>query len=116
MDYYDINNIDFKPYDRYGKDSIVAGLSWKNLHYDEKTYCGTYLLRFDKDTQSKYHEHMDYEEFLILRGTLYDSHSNRVHSAGTYVKMYPGTRHYSYSSEGCLVFVISHGNFIFPKL
>ena len=79
MDYFDINNIDFKPYDRYGKDSIVTGLSWKNLHYDEKTYCGTYLLRFDKDTQSKYHEHMDYEEFLILRGTLYDSHSNRVH-------------------------------------
>ena len=121
---YQLDNIDdteFKPYDRYGRYDIIPGLYWKQLHYDNTTQCGTYLLKFNKAVKTILHEHSVYEEFLIIDGSLYDSlvckdSDNKCLEKGTYIKMNPHTKHYSYSPNGCLVFVISHGNNLFSKL
>ena len=66
-----IDNLKFKPFDRYGK--VIPGMSWHLVSYDKKTQYGTYISKLEPGTKPIPHIHPGYEEFMILEGELIDS-------------------------------------------
>jgi anti-sigma factor ChrR (cupin superfamily) len=100
------NEIKFLPYDRYGK--ARPNFSWQPLSQDkEKTY-ELFLLRIDAGGASQPHEHMGFEEFLMLEGELEDC-DGTVYRPGDFVSFSPGSRHSSTSHQGCLLLVFLRG-------
>ena len=98
----------FKAYDRYG--SSIAGMSWIPL--SGKLLNGEFecfLLRMEAGAVSKPHEHMGFEEFLVLEGTLIDIDSVE-YKGGDFVCLLPGSKHSSHTPDGCLLLVILRGN------
>ena len=102
----DIGKAEFRPRDYGG--SPVPGLSWLPLDFDEAKGSGFYLVRFAPGAQSRPHEHVFGEAFIVLEGTLIDS-DGRVLEAGSFVHYTPGSRHYSTAPEGCLLAVYLKG-------
>ncbi|MCB0219106.1 MAG: cupin domain-containing protein, partial [Chrysiogenetes bacterium] len=47
------------------------------------------------------HEHFGMEEFYVIEGELID-HDGQKYTAGDFVSLGPGVRHYSYSPNGAL--------------
>jgi len=84
--------------------------AWCNLSYDEETGEGCFLFRFDPGGRSIAHEHVGYEEFVILKGSIED-HDGAVYKAGDFVSLKPGSRHWSKSKEGAVVAVFIRGGF-----
>ena len=68
-----------------------------------------FLLRMDPGAQSKPHEHMGHEEFLVLEGELIDCDGQSFKN-GDYVHFKPGSKHSSSTPEGCTMLVILRGN------
>lgn len=99
-------NVEFKPYDRYG--TPIKGLYWHNISFDHKTSYGSFLLKFDKDTETNFHEHLSYEEYYVISGEINDS-NGYVFKNGQFVSMSPGTEHSTKCKEGCVLLVFSHG-------
>ena len=98
----------FKPYDRYG--ASVAGMDWIPLSgqlLNGEFEC--FMLRMEPGAVSKPHEHMGYEEFLVLDGILIDCDGTEYKS-GDFVRLLPGSKHTSHSPDGCLMLVILRGN------
>ena len=94
----------FRPYDLYGEP--FPGLSWIPLSEEcEKGQGGCYLLRFDPGAQSNPHEHSDVEEFIVMEGELVDC-DGQILKPGDFVSYRAGSKHYSRSPEGCVIFVI----------
>ena len=54
--------------------------------------------------KSKDHEHINFEEFIILDGELIDS-DNNVLKKGDIVTYEPGSKHSSCTKNGCLILV-----------
>ena len=84
----------FKAYDRYG--SSIAGMSWIPL--SGKLLNGEFecfLLGMEAGAVSKPHEHMGFEEFLVLEGSLIDSVE---YKSGDFVRLLPGSKHYGVRS------------------
>jgi anti-sigma factor ChrR (cupin superfamily) len=99
---------EFKPYDRYG--DSVAGMSWLALSgelLNGEFEC--FMLRMDAGAQSKPHEHMGFEEFLVMEGELIDCDGKAYHR-GDFVRLLPGSKHSSHTPEGCTLLVILRGN------
>ncbi|MDH3473215.1 MAG: cupin domain-containing protein [Rhodospirillales bacterium] len=95
---------EFRPYDRFGK--VVPGMTWLPLSREsEDGGPGCFLIRFEPGGASRPHEHVETEEFLLLEGRLEDC-DGRVFEAGDFVSYEAGSRHFSVSPEGCLIFVI----------
>ena len=83
----DPSNVKFEPFDNYG--SAVPGMSWHKITYNKETGQGTYILKMDSGAKSIPHEHINYEEFLILDGELIDP-DNKVLKKGNFVTFDPG--------------------------
>ena len=94
--------VKFEPFDNYG--SIISGMSWHKITYNKKTGQGTYILKMDPGTTSKPHEHMDFEEFIMLDGELIDV-DGEIFKKGDIVTFQPGSTHSSYTKNGCLILV-----------
>ena len=101
-------NNEFKPYDRYG-DSI-AGMSWIPLSGElQNGEFECFLLRMDAGAQSKPHEHLGFEEFLVIDGELIDC-DGTTYRSGDFVRLLPGSKHSSHTPNGCTLLVIWRGN------
>ena len=94
--------VKFEPFDNYG--SPIPGMSWYKITYNKKNGQGTYILKMDPGSKSQAHEHTNYEEFLMLDGELIDS-DNQVFEKGDFVTFEPGSSHFSYTKNGCLILV-----------
>lgn len=95
-------NIKFEPFDSYG--DPIPGMSWHKITYNKKTGEGTYVLKMEPGTQSKPHEHTNFEEFIILEGELIDP-DGKVFTKGNIVTFEPNSKHSSYTKNGCLILV-----------
>ena len=99
---------EFKPYDRYGEP--IPGMSWVALSGDllnGEFEC--FLLRMEAGAQSKPHEHMGFEEFLVMEGELIDCDGS-VYRNGDFVRLLPGSKHSSHTPNGCVLLVMLRGN------
>ncbi len=63
----------------------------------------TSLVRFEPHARFPEHLHPMGEEFWVLEGTFSDESGD--YPAGSYVRHPPGSRHGSFTREGCLIFV-----------
>ena len=95
-------NIKFDPFDNYGP--VIPGMSWYRITYSKETGQGTYILKMGPGARSQLHEHTNFEEFLMLDGELIDS-DNKIFKKGDLVTFEPGSRHSSYTKNGCLILV-----------
>jgi mannose-6-phosphate isomerase-like protein (cupin superfamily) len=108
IDEIDLRNIKLIPYTRYNK--TIDGLFWKNITFNEETGIGSFILKFNKKTKTINHVHFANETFFIIEGDIYDSYSNKIYYKNNIINMYPGSSHYSYSENGCLLLVFSEGH------
>ena len=97
-----IDNLNFEPFDNYGKS--IEGMSWHKISYDKKKGQGTYVLQMEPGAKSIPHEHINYEEFYMLDGELIDI-DGKVFKKGDIVSFEPGSQHSSYTKNGCLILV-----------
>ena len=95
-------NVKFEPFDNYG--SVVPGMNWHKITYNNETGQGTYILNMDPETKSLPHQHINYEEFMMLDGELIDP-DNKILKKGDIVTFEPGSKHSSYTKNGCLILV-----------
>ncbi len=84
--------------------SPAAGV-WRYPLEREQAESGhvTSLVRFEPDSHFPEHLHPMGEEFWVLEGTFSDE--NGDYPAGSYVRHPPGSRHGSFTREGCVIFV-----------
>ena len=100
-------NVKFVPFDNYG--SPITGMSWHKISYDrENGGNGTYVLKMDPGTKSLPHKHTGYEEFLMLDGELTDP-DGKIFKKGDFISFEPGSKHSSFTKNGCLVLVFMRG-------
>ncbi|MDC0247916.1 cupin domain-containing protein [Pelagibacteraceae bacterium] len=95
-------DVKFVPFDNYG--TPIPGMSWHKITYNQKTGEGTYILKMDPGAQSKFHEHTNFEEFIMLDGELTDP-DNNIFKKGDIITYEPGSKHSSYTKNGCLILV-----------
>ena len=93
----------FSPYNRYG--TIPSGLKWLSLSKDEKLEHEVFIVQFEPESSSSLHKHIGYEEFYVIDGELIDD-DGKVFKKGDYIKFEKGTKHSSYSKNGCSLLVI----------
>ena len=102
-----LKNIKFIPFDNYGE--VVPGMSWHKISYSrENGGQGTYVLKMEPGAKSLPHEHMGFEEFLILEGELTDR-DGKIFKKGDFISFEPGSKHSSQTINGCLVLVFMRG-------
>ena len=102
-----LKDIEFIPFDNYG--AVVPGMSWHKISYSrENGGQGTYVLKMEPGAKSLPHEHMGFEEFLMLDGELTDP-DGKIFKKGDFVSFEPGSKHSSYTINGCLVLVFMRG-------
>lgn len=84
--------------------SPAAGV-WRYPLEREQAESGhvTSLVRFEPGARFPVHDHPLGEEFWVLEGTFSDE--NGDYPAGSYVRHAPGSRHSSFSQNGCIIFV-----------
>ncbi len=90
---------EFRPYDRYG--DPIPGMSWIALSgelLNGEFEC--FLLRMEAGAKSRPHEHMGFEEFLIMEGELIDC-DGTAYRSGDFVRLLPGSKHSSHTPNGC---------------
>ncbi|WP_415285914.1 cupin domain-containing protein [Candidatus Pelagibacter sp. Uisw_104] len=103
----DLKNVNFKPFDNYGK--VIPGLSWHNISFDKKNGGGgTFILKYEPGAKGISHIHTGYEEFLMMEGELTDP-DGKIFKKGDFVTFEPGSKHSSFSKNGCLVLVFMRG-------
>ena len=98
----------FKPYNRYG--TPIDGMSWIALSgelLNGEFEC--FMLRMEAGATSKPHEHMGFEEFLVVDGELIDC-DGVTYRAGDFVRLLPGSKHSSRTPDGCTLLVMLRGN------
>jgi anti-sigma factor ChrR (cupin superfamily) len=95
-------NVKFEPFDNYG--APLTGMSWHKISYNKKTGQGSYILKMEPGAKSLLHEHINYEEFLVLNGELIDS-DGKIFKKGDFITFEPGSTHSSYTKTGCLLLV-----------
>ena len=102
-----LQNMEFIPFDNYG--AVVPGMSWHKITYSKE--CGgqgTYVLKMEPGAKSLPHEHIGYEEFLMLDGELTDP-DGKIFKKGDFISFEPGSKHSSHTINGCLVLVFMRG-------
>jgi anti-sigma factor ChrR (cupin superfamily) len=62
------------------------------------------LLRYEPGARVAEHEHVGYEQMLVLKGEEYDEYGS--YPAGSFVIKPPGTRHSPGSKTGCIALLI----------
>lgn len=86
------------------------GRAYCNISYDPSSGEGCYLMRMAPGGSSAPHEHLGYEEFLLLDGEMHDS-DGTVYRSGDFVSLKPGSKHVSHSPGGCTLAVFIRGGF-----
>ena len=100
-------NSQFKPYDRYGEP--ISGMQWVPLSGELLNgEFESFLLKMAPGARSKPHEHMGFEEFYMVEGTLIDN-DNVEFNKGDFVKFSPGSKHSSHTPNGCTLLVMLRG-------
>ena len=100
-------DVEFIPFDNYGV--VVPGMSWHKISYNkENGGQGTYVLKMEPGAKSLTHEHMGFEEFLMLDGELTDP-DGKIFKKGDFISFEPGSKHSSHTINGCLVLVFMRG-------
>ena len=103
----DLYDVEFTPFDNYGV--VVPGMSWHKISYSrENGGQGTYVLKMEPGAKSLPHEHMGFEEFLMLDGELTDP-DGKIFKKGDFISFEPGSKHSSHTINGCLVLVFMRG-------
>lgn len=98
----------FTPYNRYG--TPVDGMSWLPLSGDLLNgEFESFMLKMEPGTVSKPHEHMGFEEFLMMEGHLIDI-DGVEYKAGDFIRLLPGSTHSSHTVDGCFLMVILRGD------
>ena len=102
-----LKDIEFVPFDNYG--AVVPGMSWHKISYSkENGGLGTYVLKMEPGAKSLPHEHVGFEEFLMLDGELIDT-DGKIFKKGNFISFEPGSNHSSHTINGCLVLVFMRG-------
>ena len=70
---------------------------------------GFHIYRMAPGTTTTAHEHIGDEEFVLLDGDLTD-HDGYEYQPGDIVWLRSGTKHHSYSPDGCLIAVYLPGD------
>ena len=84
-------------------------MSWHKISYSrENGGQGTYVLKMEPGAKSLPHEHMGFEEFLMLDGELTDP-DGKIFKKGNFISFEPGSKHSSHTINGCLVLVFMRG-------
>ena len=99
---------DFKVYSLQGKPQ--EDISWHDISWSDEKNSGFFLVKFEPGGVSIPHEHLGYEEFVILEGELVD-HDGWVYRTGDCVSLAAGSRHFSRSDTGAVVAVFVRGGF-----
>ena len=103
-----LNDLDFIPYKRYG--TVIEKIFWYNINYSDKTGIGSYVLKFEPGAKTKEHIHLDTENFIVLKGSIYDSFYKMTFKKNSFISLEKDTIHYSSSDEGCILLVFSQGH------
>jgi predicted ChrR family anti-sigma factor len=72
--------------------------------YKEDDGSSAVLLRYEPGARVAEHEHVGYEQMLVIEGDEYDEHGS--YPAGSFVINPPGTRHSPGSKTGCIALLI----------
>ncbi len=88
----------------------ASGRAYCNISYDPQSGHGCYLLRMAPGASSAPHEHVGYEEFLVLDGELTDS-DRTVYRRGDFVSLKPCSKNVSHTVSGCTLAVFIRGGF-----
>lgn len=99
---------DFTGYSLQGE--LQKDISWCNISYDSRSGTGFFLVRFEPGAVSIAHEHLGFEEFVVLSGELVEF-DGTVYGPGACVSLAPGTRHFTRSPQGATVAVFVRGGF-----
>ena len=99
-------NANWTTYSLQGKPQ--EDLTWHNLSWDAKTDSGFFLIKFAPGGVSIPHEHLAYEEFVVLEGELEDN-DGHVYRAGDCVSLAPGSKHFTRSKTGATSAVFVRG-------
>ena len=103
----DLYDVEFTPFDNYGV--VVPGMSLHKISYSrENDGQGTYVLKMEPGAKSLPHEHIGFEEFLILDGELTDP-DGKIFKKGDFISFEPGSKYSSHTVNGCLVLVFMRG-------
>ena len=103
-----VETAEFVPYGLQGTEQ--SDLTWCNISYDDASGQGSFLIRFKPGAKSIHHEHVGYEEFLVLDGEIEDS-DGAIYRRNDFVSLKPGSKHFSVSHTGCTVAVFIRGGF-----
>jgi anti-sigma factor ChrR (cupin superfamily) len=96
--------------DLFGPGQDFSGLAWQpfragieivRLYGDGGSGASAALLRYAPGAQLAAHQHVDYEQIIVLSGSQRDEHGR--YPAGTCLIHGPGTGHRVASDEGCVV-------------
>ncbi len=90
------------PFARYG--SPIPNVTWYPLTMDDSTGVGSYFSLYQKGASSIAHEHIGFEEFLVLEGKFIDNDGS-VFGRGDFITYEPGSRHFSYAPDYALLAV-----------
>lgn len=101
-------DVDFQVYSLQGKPQ--EDLSWHNISWSDEDNSGFFLVQFEPGGVSIPHEHLGFEEFVVLEGELID-HDGWVYRPGDCVSLSAGSRHYTRSDTGAKVAVFIRGGF-----
>ncbi len=85
-------------------------IAWHNISWSDEDDTGFFLVKFEPGGVSLPHEHLGFEEFVILEGEVKD-HDGWVYRQGDCVSLKSGSRHYSISETGAYVAVFVRGGF-----
>ena len=99
--------------DLFGPEQDFSGFAWQafrdgieivRLYGDGVTGASAALLRYAPGARLAAHQHVDYEQIIVLSGSQRDEHGS--YPAGTCLIHGPGTGHHVASDEGCVVLAI----------
>lgn len=103
-----IHDVEFQTYSLQGKPQ--KDISWHNISWSDEDNSGFFLIKFAPGGVSIPHEHLGFEEFVIIEGELID-HDGWVYRAGDCVSLTKGSQHYTHSNTGAKVAVFVRGGF-----
>lgn len=102
-----VANIHDAEYIPFVSDGIENG-SVLQLNREKPLGTGFHIYRMAPGETTEAHEHLSDEEFLMLEGEIVD-HDGARYGPGDLVWLRKGTKHYSYSPNGCLIVVYLEG-------
>ena len=95
---------DVKPQDIEGQDTRFDGISIKVLYQDKEKNEMTCMLRWAPGATLPFHRHPELEQSYVIEGSFSDH--DGICRAGEYVWRTAGSKHETYSEEGCVILAV----------